>query len=309
MAIKVIKDYGVVASHGSKELKLQTITVDKEKRLALVSYKDGMSFKTTDITVEAKELKRLLEDYLGYKKESEDDKAVCTLIGLPATDINYQSALSNANEKVLSKAIKLMEKNGGNNKTRIKACENALKKLDEENHKISQFPANKTTTAKANENGQKAKVYQFPNKKPDIIKLDKGSATATYEDCEHKLKEEAKVFVDSDSQYVIEGILELCKVDADFRSNVMREDKTYGGFMEFMFKAAKDGYCIRYGNVGWLDRDLGLELAIDYYNADTEKMEEERKAKAEAESKAKAKEVKSNGNNKKTTTRRKKKTN
>ena len=303
--MKVIKNYGVVAEHGNKELRLQTILdANKEKRLALVSYKDGMSFKTTDITKEAKELKRLLEDYLGYKKENEEDKAVCTLIGLPATDINYQSALSSANEKVLSKAIKLMEKNGGNNKTRIKACQNALKKLDETNHKVSQFPVEATKKSDNGNTKGKAKVYQFPNKKPDIIKLDKIDKQFTYEECETKLREEGKVFIDSDSQYVIEGLLELCKVDTDFRSNVMREDKSYGGFMEFMSQKAKDGYCITYGNVRWLDRDLGLGLAIDYYNADTEKMEEERKAKEEAERNAKKE---ANADGKKTTKGRKKK--
>ena len=291
--MKVIKNYGVVAEHGNKELRLQTILdANKEKRLALVSYKDGMSFKTTDITEEAKELKRLLEDYLGYKKESEDDKAVCTLIGLPATDINYQSALSSANEKVLSKAIKLMEKNGGNNKTRIKACQNALKKLDNKNNKTVAFPTNKESSAPT-----KKYEYADANKKSTIIPL-KTDGNHIYEECVTKLDTEANTFIDSNCAYVINGLKELCKVDQDFRNNLMREDKTFGGFIEYMCKIASNGYVITYGHCSWIDIDLSLELAIDYYNADFEKMEAKEKEEAEkrkAEADKKKKEAKSNG--------------
>jgi hypothetical protein len=138
----------------------------------------------------------------------------------------------------------------------------------------------KKTTTKAK--AENKKVVQFPKEKPEIIPL-KTDGNSTYEDCVAKLDKEAEMFTDSDSQYVIDGLKELCKVDQDFRNNLMREEKTYGGFIEYMGKAAQNGYCIKYGNVGWIDRDTGLGLAIDYYNHD------EAKAKAEEEKLKKAK--------------------
>ena len=91
---KVIKDYGIVAEKGNKNLNLQTISnIKKEKRLALVSYRDGMSVNITDITVEARKLKELLEEYLDYKtpeKVKEEVKwskdIVRSLITLPALE-------------------------------------------------------------------------------------------------------------------------------------------------------------------------------------------------------------------------------
>lgn len=303
---KVIKDYGAVAIHGSKELKLQSIYGDnKEKRLALVSYKDGMSVNTTDITEEAKELKRLLEDYLGYKtpvkEEIKVDGIIKTLITLPAGDCNYQTALKEATEDDLKKAIEIMKNSDGKHQTRIKTCESQLSKMG----KVVSI-TNTTTTPTTSTSNKKEYKYASEDKKPTIIPL-KTDGNATYEECVAKLDEDAKTFIDGNCAYVINGLKELCKVDQDFRNNLMREDKTFGGFVDYMCSAAKNGYVISYGYCSWLDTDLSLGLAIDYYNADIKKMEEEEKkkreeeaAKRKAEADKKKKEAKTNGKKKST---------
>lgn len=315
--MKVLKDYGAAISRGSKELRLQIIqNANKEKRLALVSYKDGMSTRVTDITDETKELKRLLEDYLDYRVEKKPkdnvipfSDVVKTLTSLPANDTNYHSTLKKATREEIELAIKTMKASDGKHATRIKYCESelAVKHRETKENKTSTIPPKPT------EKKDDKKVITFPteDKKPKTIPL-KSNGEHTYEECVAKLDKEAEMFKDPDSQYVIEGLKELCKVDADFRNNVMQEDKTYGGFMEYMYKAAQNGYCVKYGNVGWIDRDTGLGLAIDYYNADIKKMEaeEEKKrkeeaAKRKAEADKKKKEASKNGK-KKTTTRKKK---
>ena len=279
MAIKVVKDYGAVATHSSRELKLQVIlNADKEKRLALVSYKDGMSVKVTDITEEKAELRRLLEEYLDYrveKKTEESDDVVHTLCTLPATDGNYDSALEKATVKSLQKAIEKMRNSDGKHATRIKRCENKLNSLGKGTEKA------KTETKTTEKKEEKSKYEPLnEDKKPKIIQF-KTDGNRTYGECYAKITKEKATYTDSDSQYVLDGLAELCKVDPDFRNNFMRDDKTYAGFMEYMYKAAQNGYCNKIGNTGWLDRDKGLGLAIDYYNADIEQMNAQNKKKTE----------------------------
>ena len=303
--MKVIKNYGTVAVYGAKELKLQTIkSITKETRLALVTYKDGMSIKVTDIHTEAKELKKLLEEYLDYKtpKKEKDNvipidfakDVVKSLTSLPAGDCSYATALRDASEEDLKRAIKEMKESGGRHATRIKACQGALKKIESKTDVANTIAKATTHTPKAKAEEEK-KVLVFPtdDKKPRIIPL-KTEGNRTYEECIAKIEKEKEVFKDSDSQYVLEGLAELCKVDGNFRNNFMREEKTYADFMEFMYKAAMNGYCVKYGNIGWLDRDFGLGLAIDYYNNDSEavKAEEEKKKAEEKQKKAEEKKKK-----------------
>ncbi len=342
--MRILKNYGVVACHGSKELRLQRVTVTKEENtVALVSYKDGMSVNATPFTrEEAKALKGLLEDYLDYKvetievtEETSDDvvevtainETVKTLTSLTATDVNYQTALRNATIEDLEEAIAWMKSDNGKHGTRITFCErklNTLKKRAEkkdnpteekpvEDKIFSETTAEEEDTAeeetteedtaeddttegdtseeekevfaKAPKSKEK-NILQFPteDKKPKFVKLTT-EGKRTYKECEEKLGKEAKEFVDADSQYVIQGLLELAKVDQDFRNNLMREDKSYIGFMDYMYEAAKNGYCYRHNNTGWLDRDTGLALAIEYYNNDVAKIkaDEEKKRKVNAE--------------------------
>lgn len=320
---KVLKDYGIVADHGSKVLKLQKIKDGDDNKLALVSYKDGMGMGYYDLPKdEAKQLYDLLTGYLNYKPvtetetETEEDTElfeatetkrgiIHSLTSLPTGDCSYYTTLEKATREDIEQAIAIMQK-GGRNATRIKVCENALKRLDATTKTVEKVE-NKADTkaetkvgkAKAEPKKEEPKIVTFPteDKKPKIIKLEHIDEDRTYGECVVKLKKEAEMFTDSDSQYVIEGLLEYAKADPDFRNCLMREDKTYGGFMEYMFKAAQNGYCVKYGNVGWLDRDLGLGLAIDYFYADCDKMkaEEEAKRKAEAEQKKKTTEAKKKG--------------
>lgn len=318
--MKVIKDYGAVAEYGSKALRLQTIN---DNRLALVSYKDGMSVNVTDITDEAKPLKRILENYLGYKKsvvkatapkvatqkkattpkKTEDNKTIKTLTTLPFNDGNFISALKGATDTEIKEAIDLMEKSGGRHSTRIKACNAELKRRSKGAKPTTQDAKVVDIVTKINEAMKKeqtktaaapkkeADIISFPteDKRPQIIKLET-NGNRTYGECEVKISKEMEIYKnDSDSMYVMEGLLELCKTDKDFRNNFMRKEKTYGGFIEYMFKAAQNGYCVRQGDVGWIDRDTGLQLAIDYYNADTEKMQAiEEKKREEANKKRQA---------------------
>lgn len=146
--MRVKKSYGIVADHGRKQLKLEKIyNVDREIRLGLVSYKDGMSVNVLDITDEARELKRLLEEYLGYKKEEEkpvskldeffSDNVRC-LTKLPATDGNYQSKLREATAEELEEAIKYMRNSGEKgNLTRIRFCETRLKSVKKRDNKTT----------------------------------------------------------------------------------------------------------------------------------------------------------------------------
>ena len=323
--MKLVKTYGVVASHGSKELKLQMIwNENKEKVLALVSYKDGMSVNVTPFTkIEAKTMRELIAEHVGYKPEKKvtpklslvtkqkekvlpENKTVHTLVSITATDINYQTALRNASIEEIKEAIAWMKADDGKHGTRIKFCEQKLnmlmKKSEAEKTPKETTPAPRHETEVSEKKEEETKILQFPteDKKPKFYQL-KTEGDATYEECAEKLGKEKEQFKDADSQYVIDGLIELSKVDQDFRNNIMREDKTYGGCMEYLFKAAKNGYCVRYGNVGWIDRDTGLGLAIEYYNNDEEKI----KAEEEAEKKAEAEKRKAEAAKKKTTTKKK----
>ena len=53
---------------------------------------------------------------------------VHSLSTLPATDLNFVSALQRAKTEEIEQAIKEMKANGGQHKTRIKACERELRK-------------------------------------------------------------------------------------------------------------------------------------------------------------------------------------
>ena len=113
-------------------------------------------------------------------------------------------------------------------------------------------------------------IIQFPKKKPDVEKI-VTDGHATYEDCETKLGEYKKIYVDDDSQYVLNGLLELCLVDQAFRNNVMREDKNWDGVMSYMAKMCRDGYGYKKGTqFGYVSADMGLGFAIDYFNTKNE---------------------------------------
>ena len=130
---------------------------------------------------------------------------------------------------------------------------------------------------------KKDNIIKFPKPRPEIEKL-KTDGNASFEDCKEKLGKEKEIYVDPDSQYVIDGLLELCHVDADFRNNVMREDKNYLGVLNYMMKMGKEGYGYGINGGCFIDRDLGLGMAIDYFNSKPEEKKpvEKKTAKIEA---------------------------
>ena len=207
------------------------------------------------------------------------------LTTLPSADRNFLSALNSASLAQLKYAVQIMKLNeGGQNASRIKAIEKKIadfgKKPTEKKPKVS---TKETTTAKASEPKKEEKPKELKvtpldaSKKPKIVPFKaKAEGNHTYEECEQKLKTELKKFTDNDSAYVVEGILERCKVDAEFRNNVMRKEKSYEKFFMFMFNAAKNGYCVKVGSVGgMLDANTALELALEYFYSEEEKTKTE----------------------------------
>lgn len=202
---------------------------------------------------------------------------VDSLCSLPAGDCNYTSALEQATKAQLQLAIQIMKMNAdGHHQTRIDACERKIKSFDEKKRvakaekkvtpKITKSVTPTATKAKEFKK-EPEKIVAFPGKKPEFKPLAKSTESHTYEECEKKILAETKDFTDEDNQFVIKGILEKCKEDADFRNNVCLKDKTYLGFMEYMMNAAAKGYCIMLGKTkGMLTKEKALDLAYDYYN-------------------------------------------
>lgn len=289
--MKVKKTYGVIADRGVQAIKF-CLT---DEGLGLVGYKDGMAIRNFVYTKdEFKKIRDILTEYLGITDQKEDEIVSC-LTTISVTDSNFKTALEKATAEQIAEAIKIVTEKGGRNKTKLTTLEGAKDRIKP--------TAKAKPKAEAKKEEPKSKVVEFPldDKKPKIIPL-KTEGNATYEECEKKLEAERKMFHDFDSEFVIDGLLEACQVDPDFRNNLMRKDKSYGGFMEFMFKAAQNGYCVKYGNVGWISREDGLQLALDYYNhdeekakAEAEKKHKEEEAKRKAEAEKKKKEAKANG--------------
>lgn len=204
---------------------------------------------------------------------------VDSLCSLPAGDCNYTSALTSATKAQLQLAIQIMKMNeDGHHQTRIAACEKQIKSFDEKKRvekaekKVTPKPSKTVTTNKPVAETKEVKkepekIVEFPGAKPKIKPLAKSSENHTYEECEKKILAETKNYTDEDNQYVIKGILEKCKDDADFRNNVCLKEKTYLDFMDYMIKAAANGYCIMLGKTkGMLSKEKALDLAYDYYN-------------------------------------------
>ena len=196
-------------------------------------------------------------------KKKKDDSIVNTLTTVPVNDCNYVTALNQATKEQLDKAIKIMEKNGGKNKTRIKRCKEKLHSVNSTKRVVEEKPNLEKNEPKK----KKATVIQFPTKKPEFETLDPVDEKHTYEECEAKLSKEREIFKDADSQFVIDGLLQKCKEDDNFRNNVMREDKTYLGAFEYFYNLAKDGFAIKINNnMAYLDNEMALEYAINYFN-------------------------------------------
>lgn len=112
---------------------------------------------------------------------------------------------------------------------------------------------------------KKDNIVIFPKKRPEV-KVAITDGNYTFEDCQKKLEEERKIFCDSDSQFVIDGLLEMCKVNQNFRNNLMRKDKTYSGAFKHFTEMARNGYALEYDGVTYLDNNIALGFAMDYFN-------------------------------------------
>ena len=270
---KVVEDFGVVADHDGVQLKLQLVSwYGNEPKYDLRPWNGdygmrGMVFEKDTL----KGLQRVLKEFCKTHPVEAKNDIVHSLTSLPAGDCSYQTALKGATKDDLRKAIEQMKDKPGN-KTRISLCERALNSTGKRGRpkKVAEVvskPVERTTEPQKKDN-----IIKFPTAKPEIIALPKSNDTHTYEECEQKLNKEREIFKDQDSAYVIDGILEVCKVNADFRNNVMRDDKSYAGAFKYFAQKAREGYSVQYEGVTFLDNNLALGLAIDYFNADEEAM-------------------------------------
>ena len=293
---KILKDYGVIADHDGVVLALRFVSwYGNEAKYDLRAWvndygKGGMVFSKEQL----QNLQKLLHEYIPTmdisepkeevieepkqemvkeeepkeepkkKEEPKDDGEVNkdiieALTTLKTSDPGYMKALGKATDKELSLAIEIM--NGKN----TKGAATTTSKKRGRPAGTSKKATEKKTTKKAE---KKADVIQFPKPKPELENKLVTEGNATYEECEAKVNKEREMFKDSDSEYVLTGLLELCKVDGDFRNNFMREDKSFTGAMEYMGKQVQAGYGYKKGGMGWCDKDAGLGFAIDYYNTD-----------------------------------------
>ncbi len=110
------------------------------------------------------------------------------------------------------------------------------------------------------------KIIEFAKASPHIKVRMAFDESATIEECTEKINKEKAIFKDSDSQFVLDGLLEMCKVNANFRNNFMRENKTYMGAFEYFSNLARDGYAHMINGVAFMDNNLALGFAMDYYN-------------------------------------------
>lgn len=109
-------------------------------------------------------------------------------------------------------------------------------------------------------------IIEFAKARPDIkVRMDL-SESHTIEECIEKINKEKAIFKDSDSTFVLDGILEMCKVNPNFRNNFMREEKTFSGAFQYFMDLARKGYAHKFNNVAYMDNNLALGFAMDYYN-------------------------------------------
>ena len=234
-----------------------------------------------------------------YSPKSDDEKIIHSLTNIPVNDGSYP--LNKATVEQLREAISLMEAKPNGNKTRLTRCKAKLKQLekkstaevvatetvattetstDEATTEVvdTEVVATKATTTeevKSEPSASSASIIVFPKKDTTTItKLTPTGENHEFAEAEAKLNAERESFRgDRDSNYVIDGILELCKADQEFLDNVMRPEKSYVGAFQYFANKARQGYCMKVGNVSVMDADTALRYAIDYFNSDEQKKE------------------------------------
>ena len=230
ISYKVLKDYGTIADHNGLQLKLQLISWNgKPAKLDLRAWRNGYAMGGIAMT----------------KDELET-------LGIYINEQNLRKPVADMPKLTVSTPIAVEQPK----KKRGRPAKNEpTKKVDV------------VETKKEEKKETKKNVIEFPKAKPPIEKM-VTDGRATYAECIEKIEGFKKIYVDSDSQYVLDGILELCKVDKDFRNNVMRADKDFEGALDYMADMCKKGYGYKKSNYGFVNRDAGLGFTIDYFNLD-----------------------------------------
>lgn len=246
-----------------------------------------------------------------YSPKSEDEKIIHSLTNIPVNDSNYP--LNKATVEQLREAISLMEAKPDGNKTRLTRCKAKLKQLEKKSavevaaaeittaevvtnevatedtttedittEVTTEESTESTTEADTKKSAPSASIIVFPKRDTTtIIKLAPSEIHHTFAEAEAKLNAERESFRgDRDSNYVIDGILEACRTDQEFLDNVMRPEKSYVGAFQYFANKARQGYCMKVGNVSVMDADTALRYAIDYFNCDENAKKESSKSDA-----------------------------
>lgn len=255
------------------QLKIQYIDrlQNGNKKYELRFWKDGKDVKGISLTdTEVANLKEMLINEnpveVSPPKETTVLDTINILVSVSCDDKNFKSALEKASKSEINIAL-IRAKVKKNNKTRVKILENALKKADNKKNTVVQKTPKKLESVKTLDETKKIQLEKF-----------QATGNYTYEECEKKLQSD---FEDEDTKYCIVKLRELCEQDADFRNNVMREDRTFEGAFNYMYDSARNGYCYKRGKVSYVPREVGLQLMIDYFNG-KEKKKDDKTKKANA---------------------------
>ena len=88
----------------------------------------------------------------------------------------------------------------------------------------------------------------------------------TVDDVRNKLEAELEVFKDGDSKYVIKKLIERSETDCKLLQGIMRPDKSYDKAFQYFFQQSRSvGYKLPYGNLVFLDNDIAVRLAVEYF--------------------------------------------
>lgn len=91
----------------------------------------------------------------------------------------------------------------------------------------------------------------------------------TVDDARKKLEKEFEVFKDGDSRYLIKNLIECSETDHKLLQGIMQPDKSYDKAFQYFFQRSRRvGYKLPYGNLVFLDNDLAVRLAVEYFKGD-----------------------------------------
>lgn len=220
------------------------------------------------------------EETIAFAKELASEEGEQIALSIPtvneveepkkAVSVESIQAERKAKTEQKVKAISEAKKNTGKSK-KIDPDKGQKKEASSDEKSASQkaYEEYRAKTEKAEKSEPKSKkdnIVIFPKSRPDV-KVAVTDGEWTYNDCKAKLEYERKIFCDSDSQFVIDGLLKMCEVNQNFRNNVMRKDKSYQGAFEYFMNMARKGFALQYNGVTYLDNNIALGFAMDYFNS------------------------------------------